>query len=654
MKIEDVFKKLKPVSDADLDILWQEYILADAKTQKNMEDILRLILAKNLGQTFEEKEVLLEPPAEQLSQGEYPLGIIYYGKEKFHWFGLREKEWIQHTGIFGRSGSGKTNVAFLIVLNLLKHGKPFLVFDWKRNYRDLLSLDCGKEILVFTVGRSVSPFYFNPLIPPPGSPPTIWLKKLIEIMCHSYFLGEGVAYLLQKAIDSVYREFGVYEGRNRIYPNLMDVKEWLENCKTKGRESAWMDSALRAAGVLCFGEVGKVLNQRENFPVDKLLEKNVILELDALTSSDKTFLIESLLLWIHHYRMAEGQREKFKHAILIEEAHHILLRKKQEIMGEEAITDVILREIRELGEAIILLDQHPSLISKPALGNTYCTVAMNLKHRADISMIADSLLLDTDRTRYLGKLEVGTAMVKLQGRWFEPFLVKFPLVRVEKGLVTDVEVSERMKDQFKPVSEVSMEEGEIIEPESTGKEVFRDFRGGGKKAEGGFSELETLLLKDIGKHRFSSTSDRYARLGLNAYQGNRAKDSLIEKGLIEVKDFPTQTGRLKLLIPTEKGKAEIASLGVNPNVSHRKGGFEHEYWKDKLADYFREKGYRVTEEKSIGGGKAVDLVAENDKEKIAIEIETGKSDAFYNLTKDLGKGFDKVVVVNLKRKKDHS
>jgi len=650
MKIEDIFRKLKPISESSLDELWKEYILSDAKTQKNIEDVLKLILAKNLGQTFEEKEVLLEPPSEQDAYGEYPLGIIYYGKEKFHSFGLRESEWIQHVGIFGRSGSGKTNVAFLVVLNLLKHGKPFMVFDWKRNYRDLLSLEVTQDILVFTVGRSVSPFYFNPLIPPSGTPPTIWLKKLIEIMCHSYFLGEGVAYLLQKAFDTVYTEFGVYESKNKTYPNLNDVKEWLENYRVKGRESAWMDSALRAVGVLCFGEVGKVLNQRENFPIEKLLEKNVILELDALTSSDKTFLIESLLLWIHHYRMAQGGREKFKHAILIEEAHHILLRKKQEVMGEETITDIILREIRELGEAIILLDQHPSLVSKPALGNTYTTIAMNLKHRSDIQMISDSLLLDMERTRYLGKLEIGTAMVKLQGRWFEPFLVKFPLVRIEKGIITDEEVSRRMGKLFQPDQEVFMDRGDFTEPDSPQKNVFRDSLGEGKREEEGFSGFESMMLRDIGKHWFASTSDRYDRLGLSAYQGNKAKNSLIAKGLAEVKDFPTQTGRLKLLIPTEKGKSLLESLGVNPNISHRKGGAEHKYWKDKLADYFRERGYKVIEEKPIGGGKSVDLVAENDKEKIAIEIETGKSDAFHNLAKDLEKGFDKVIVVNLKRK----
>jgi hypothetical protein len=103
----------------------------------------------------------------------------------------------------------------------------------------------------------------------------------------------------------------------------------------------------------------------------------VVLELDALTNADKIFLIEALLLWIHHYRLADGKREQFKHAIFIEEAHHILLRKKQEVTGEETVTDVLLWEIRELGESVICLDQHPSLISKPALGNTYTTFAFN-------------------------------------------------------------------------------------------------------------------------------------------------------------------------------------------------------------------------------------------------------------------------------------
>lgn len=449
MKTEDVFKKPKPLYGEELDRIWQEYISSDAKIQKLIETALRISLAQQYGETYEEREILLEPPPASLAYGEYPLGLVFYGKEGRQLFGLREDEFIQHAGVFGRSGSGKTNVAFLLVLNFLKKRKPFLVFDWKRNYRELLNLGLHKEILIFTVGRNVSPFFFNPLIPPRGTAPTIWLKKLIEITCHAYFLGEGVAYLLQKAIDAVYKKFGVYDSPGQEnYPTLQDVKDWLENYKVKGREGSWMESTLRALGVLCYGEVSRVLNQRVPFPLEEILNRNVILELDAVTNSDKTFLIESLLLWIHHYRLAEEQRERFKHAIIVEEAHHILLRKKQEITGEEAVTDVILREIRELGEGIVLIDQHPSLISKPALGNTYCTIAMNLKHRSDVNMISECMLLDSKKAQYLGKLPVGSAMVKLQGRWFDPFLVRFPLVMVGKGAVTDEIVRSGIKEFY--------------------------------------------------------------------------------------------------------------------------------------------------------------------------------------------------------------
>jgi len=101
------------------------------------------------------------------------------------------------------------------------------------------------------------------------------------------------------------------------------------------------------------------------------------------------------------------------------------------------------KELRELGEAIILINQHPSLISKPALGNTYTTIALNLKHRDDVDAISDCMLLDHDKKEYLNKLGTGKGIVKLQGRWDRPFLVGFPLVDVEKEVVGDKDVKRR-------------------------------------------------------------------------------------------------------------------------------------------------------------------------------------------------------------------
>jgi hypothetical protein len=59
--------------------------------------------------------------------------------------------------------------------------------------------------------------------------------------------------------------------------------------------------------------------------------------------------------------------------------------------------------------------------------------------------ISESLLLENDQIDFLGQLETGTAIVKLQGRFFRPFIVKFPLFPVKKGNVSDQDVKYRMK-----------------------------------------------------------------------------------------------------------------------------------------------------------------------------------------------------------------
>jgi len=641
-EVESLFRKLKPVLGKQIDSLWLAYnTQTDSRSRAEIIGILWSLASKYLDETFD-KKVLLSPPEKEVIEGEYKLGKVVYGDQEYYPFGLRENEWLRHIGIFGTTGSGKTNCAFILLWNLIKKKKPFLIFDWKRNYRDLLAFKEFKDMKVYTIGREISPLFFNPLIPPENINPQSWLKKLIEVMCHAYFLGEGVAYLLQEAIDQTYSDFGVYSGANE-YPTFKDVLNILENMKVKGRKALWMDSTLRTLGVLCFGEFSRVLNVRKPYPIENLLKENVILELDALTNSDKTFFIEALLLWIHHLRMSEKDREVFKHALVIEEAHHILLRKKQEMTGTEAITDIILREIRELGESIILIDQHPSLISMPALGNTYTTICFGLKHKADMHTISESLLLEREQVDFLGQIEIGLAITKLQGRYFKPFLVKFPLFPIKKGTVVDKEIKMRM--------EGCSVENEVVR---AGKEINRlisSIKSLVNKEEKDviLTEDERKFLIDIVKNPISGVVARYIQLGLNRYQGNKIQKELLEKNLIYWKPVSTRKGRLKVLVLTDKGKKAIPDVKIE-KVFHKKGSWEHEYWKYQVGEYYKKKGYKVTLEYNIGKGKSVDIVAEKDGKRIAIEIETGKSDYIYNIRKDLDYGFDEVISVALNNK----
>jgi len=242
--------RLRPLMDPRLDVLWQEYLIADTATRQTLGRTLRVMLAQRLRESFDSEYVLLRPPSQEIAGGEYPVGEIYYGKNGFYAFGLREREFIQHIRVFGRSGSGKTNLAYLLLLGFVRASQHFLVFDWKRNYRDLTALPEFADFLIFTVGRDVAPFRFNPLIPPPGTPPTVWLKKLIEIMCHAYFLGEGVTVLLMRAIDHLYREAGLYKGKRiafEIEAGKSNAVSSVCNCLDAGMDKVIAVTASRSA-----------------------------------------------------------------------------------------------------------------------------------------------------------------------------------------------------------------------------------------------------------------------------------------------------------------------------------------------------------------------------------------------------------------------
>ena len=140
MEVHEICRKLKPVLGEKADRYWLAYLAEDHQGKKELERALQLLSAQVFGIDVSNREVHLSAPTRALAAGSYPLGDVIYSKRVLHPFGLREEEWIQHMAIFGRSGAGKTNTVFVIVENFLNNRKPFLIFDWKRNYRDLLSV----------------------------------------------------------------------------------------------------------------------------------------------------------------------------------------------------------------------------------------------------------------------------------------------------------------------------------------------------------------------------------------------------------------------------------------------------------------------------------------------------------------------------------
>ena len=156
---------------------------------------------------------------------------------------------------------------------------------------------------------------------------------------------------------------------------------------------------------------------------------------------------------------------------------------------------------------------------------------------------------------------------------------------------------------------------------------------------------EHVFLKDIAEHPLSTVTERYKRLGLNARKENKIKWMLLEKGLIEQEKVRAPNGSVTLLKLTEGGRDVLAFQGISTRPLQKNASLEHEYYKELAARKYMEQGYEVLKEVPIGDGKAVDLVVTKDGKRIAIEVETGKSNTRENLSKIGHANFDRIVLV---------
>lgn len=195
------------------------------------------------------------------------------------------------------TGTGKTTLGFHLVRTLHARGKPVLVFDWKRHYRSLRAFPDARDLRVYTVERAEEPFAFNLLVRPPGPGPGEWLAKLIDVLKHAYFVGEGVEYVLRRAINEVYEACGLYEGRVHDAPTFQHVRALVHVERLQGRMGLWKASTLRVLDSLCFPHgLGPVVNAPVPWPHEQHLSRMLVLELDALADADKGFLTEALIL----------------------------------------------------------------------------------------------------------------------------------------------------------------------------------------------------------------------------------------------------------------------------------------------------------------------------------------------------------------------
>lgn len=665
-RVQELCRKLRPVLGPKIDRLWSVYLAeSDPAGKADIEQTLELLAARHLGQSYAPDRAPFPPPDRTFAgAGDVHLGNITYGQRHLYPFFLKSGRLREHILVAGRSGSGKTNLTFVLMKGMMARGINVLALDWKRGYRDLMAVQ--SDLRVYTIGRDISPFRFNPLIPPPGCEPNVWIKLIVDVIASAYLGGEGVISLLVAGLDKLFRESGAMGGHASRWPTIQDLLAWLQTVKLRGRAALWQASAERILLAMTYGEFGAVINTQDNSHVRDLLNHNVVLEMDGLSSnSDRIMFSESLTLYLYRFRLAQGPQSALTNLIVLEEAHNLLLQKAAE--AKESILENSIRMIRQYGMGYVFVDQSASLLSKVAFANSYATVALSQKLRGDIQAIAGAMNLSDEQKEALNTLPVGSAIVRLADEFPEPFLVTVPRFPVVEGSVTDDQVRSRMaaystdSGPSGPVQTLTpaitpipaADKNELNNPhppspnESPMSSAEADSSADSDPEPPELPEMsreEMRFLADVAARPLSGTVSRYQRLNLSRRKGNAVRLQLTGAGLIEPLPIATRAGQVVLYQLTDLGRSVCDHLGMEAGSAARPG-LEHRFWVNKIKNHFEDQNYEVVLDHQVPGDGIIDLVAERAGEQIAIEVETGKSDIEQNIRKHQNSGFARIILL---------
>jgi DNA-binding MarR family transcriptional regulator/energy-coupling factor transporter ATP-binding protein EcfA2 len=586
----------------------------DARGKREIETRIDLLISK-LVKTKIEDEVILPPPARNKCAGDIHIGDVRYLNKTIAPFALKLKDLNRHLGIFGSTGSGKTTLAKHLIAQLHKRGIPFLIIDWEKSYRSLKKK--YPDVDVFTVGKDINPLHLNPLELPPGISKDEYAKSLIAILAEDYLSGAGSDTMLLRYIKMAYQE-----NAKPCFEDLKEIviREISQDIRRKkgGRSGLWKETVQRIIEHLALGASGNVLSARESFPIPDLFNINVVLEFGNIQSPrDRKFFIHLILNWMFLWLQHHGiESEHLNQCIIMEEFHNISMKG-----AEDNLVSLMFRQVRKYGVGLMAIDQTPSAIPNAIYANMNTKISFTLATAQDIGSMSKAMNMDARRARFLSMLSTGEAIANVRQRHPDPFLIKVPFTHDDdKVLDSELQAVRFENSQDSDNSRPIQAPPDIWGSSQTAQEI--DTSPPRVSTNPPMTPMEKVMLSNIAEKPMDSIQDRTKALGLHPSDMVKIQESLTEKGYIKT----AYVDRKKLLDLTDEGRKACKRAGIIVPKRDSRGGIEHHYWIDRTRQFLRKLEFQPVLEHQ-------DIDIQVPDYKVAIEMETGKSNIAGNLVK---------------------
>ena len=357
-----------------------------------------------------------------------------------------------HVFITGSTGAGKSNAIYTLLNRLCLEGDAdanFLVIEpAKGEYKE--ALGGYPNVQVYGTNPYKAPLLrLNPFSFPEDTHVLEHIDRLIEIFNACWPMYAAMPAVLKASVEQAYKGCGwslnssTCTGPMRKFPTFRDVMKALPTVvDSKGfsndTQGDYKGALLTRLESLTNGINGQVLCAYDELPDSELFDKNVIVDLSRVGSSEtKALLMGVLILKLQEHRMeqrADGTNKPnsgLRHITVLEEAHNLLRRTSMEQSQEssnlqgksvEMLTNAIA-EMRTYGEGFIIADQSPGLLDMAVIRNTNTKIVLRLPDESDRMLVGKAAGLNDEQIVELSRLDTGVAAV-YQNHWLEPVLCK--------------------------------------------------------------------------------------------------------------------------------------------------------------------------------------------------------------------------------------
>jgi hypothetical protein len=302
--------------------------------------------------------------------------------------------------------------------------------------------------------------------------------------------------------------------------------------------------------------------------------------------------MEALFAYVYEHRLAQNHRDQgLNHLFFLDEGKRVfsVYKERQEASGIPEI-DELTAKMREFGEGLVVADQEASKLTDSIKANTYTKVLLSTAGRKQFEAMTEAMNLSERQAEFASELDVGEAVVQVGNR-VGPVPVDLKNYELEKQVSDERlrkqqlkkwdrlsheprETTQRFRDTVAPGRSEEVEEPEIVEDP---KDVVE------------LSGEADRLLRDIVENPFMALTKRYNRFS-SRYKGNKAKNELVEYGVVIERQVKAQDGKRKLLQLTDRGR-EYVENELDLEAEHEgRGGIIHRYWQHRIKEQLEEQG----------------------------------------------------------------